>query len=607
MGLLMATTGAWGEAGLDETLTETLPDTLTDTQPAVPTPAESEPDHPNVAFYRSWSMDRDNNGLDDRIDDRLSNARGNEPVFLVLHYARAPTEADIAYLTINFPVTRPYLFQNFDMIQLLAPLSAAPALRDAPGVVAVELFEPPRPELDTSAATIRARQATGIPIIDGYNHTLAVHETLGLRGQGMVIAIVDTGVDTTHESLQGKIVSKPGPAGVPLYGGVNTAQSLPIGCIDPVDNMLHGTHVAGIALGDGGPGDRYRGIAPEARLVDVQISLPGGLGTGMLIGFDWIISFNKGETCYGDPGDDAIDVVNLSYGAGGNNPDNSQARAINRIVQEGMVFVVSAGNSGPGEGSLTKGPDAAVFVANSDDRNTVLRDDHILAIGSSRGPRTDDGDREHLDELRPDVAAPGTSVTSAMLYSQQGYIGLSGTSMAAPHVAGVAALMLQANPDLRPFALAHEHKLGHEGSVPVRDLLQQTAQYKNETNGPEPQMTATGKFDLPWNNAWGYGLIDAYTAVQLAQNSLAVHPGGPYIDATDTNQTLHPMTHVDPAELDFHWQVHTAPAASDLHDWVADEPEPDFTPDVPGDYRLRITVSDSDGREGNASVILTAQ
>jgi hypothetical protein len=154
-------------------------------------------------------------------------------------------------------------------------------------------------------------------------------------------------------------------------------------------------------------------------------------------------------------------------------------------VEEGIVVVQAAGNSGPGSETIISPGNAfnIITVGAIDDSNTADIADDTLASWSSRGP-TGDG------RPKPDVVAPGVNIWSVEL-GTQGYHQLSGTSMAAPHVAGTVALTLHANPDLTP--------------AQVKAILRQTARLNNNLNG----LTVNDR---------GHGIIDAYEAVQLAQS-----------------------------------------------------------------------------------------
>ncbi len=168
------------------------------------------------------------------------------------------------------------------------------------------------------------------------------------------------------------------------------------------------------------------------------------------------------------------------------------------------MAVVAAGNDGPDNNGFTGmgAADNVITVAATDDIDTIDRSDDIIASYSSRGPRTDDGDGNPYDELKPDVAAPGTGITNAEFdrygdgsgngYGPRG----SGTSYATPNVAGIVALILEANPDLTPEL--------------VKEILRFTAERRGNATFPE--------LDPFWNKDFGYGIVDAYRAVKVAED-----------------------------------------------------------------------------------------
>lgn len=166
-------------------------------------------------------------------------------------------------------------------------------------------------------------------------------------------------------------------------------------------------------------------------------------------------------------------------------------------------MVVAAGNDGPNNRGFSPpaSADGAIVVGAVDDRGTVDREDDEVADFSSRGPRASDGDDDPYDELKPDVVAPGVDITSlANSFSTlpaAGYVTASGTSFSAPIVAGVVALMLEANPSLTPRQ--------------VREILHITAEARGEPYDPSLPFPHS-----KWNPAYGYGIVNAYEAVRMA-------------------------------------------------------------------------------------------
>ncbi|GAA3038494.1 S8 family peptidase [Actinokineospora globicatena] len=235
----------------------------------------------------------------------------------------------------------------------------------------------------------------------------------GLTGAGVTVGVVDTGIDQTHPDLAGREVGERNFTDDP----------------SAEDVVGHGTHVASIVAGGGA---KYRGVANGAKVLDAKaLSRDGGQLSWIIAGVEWAV-------------DSGAKVVNLSLGASDTPEVDPLEETVNRLTAErGTLFVVSAGNSGPSSQSVgTPGSaDAALTVG------SVERDDTV-SFFSSRGPRVGDG------AIKPDVTAPGSGIVAAKAANgvigdpvEPGYVGLSGTSMAAPHVAGAAALLAQQHPE----------------------------------------------------------------------------------------------------------------------------------------------------------------
>ncbi|GAA1853093.1 S8 family peptidase [Myceligenerans crystallogenes] len=241
----------------------------------------------------------------------------------------------------------------------------------------------------------------------------------GWTGDGVRIAVVDSGVDAEHPDLAGAVVAARDFTGL---GSV-------------ADAVGHGTHVASIAAGRGVADPANRGVAPDADLLNARVLDADGAGFE-----SWIIS---GMTWAAEQG---ADVVNLSVGAPGSWTDGSDpmARAVNRISREsGALFVVAAGNDGGRRTVNTPGSATRALTVSAVD------DHDELAGFSSTGPRTGDA------YPKPEIAGPGVGIVAARAAGtsmgrivDENYVAADGTSMATPHVAGAAAAVLEKRPGL---------------------------------------------------------------------------------------------------------------------------------------------------------------
>lgn len=265
-----------------------------------------------------------------------------------------------------------------------------------------------------------------------------------LTGRGVTIGIIDTGVDYGHQDLGGCLGFNCKVVGG--YDFVNKDN-------DPMDDNGHGTHVAAIAAGNG----VLKGVAPEAKIYAYKVLDKSGSGYM----FDIIQAIERSM----DPNqdgkyDDYLRVINLSLGANNGNPNDPLALAVDNASLNGVVVVVAAGNSGPAKKTInTPGVAREAITVGAIDSFERIAD------FSSRGfvEFSENGNNKIL--IKPDVVAPGVNICAAKsrqnyLYStnrnristciDDKHIALSGTSMAAPHVAGVAALLKQKYPHWGP-------------------------------------------------------------------------------------------------------------------------------------------------------------
>ncbi len=352
------------------------------------------------------------------------------------------------------------------------------------------MFTPEALALDVSVRAINARPS------DEYSPKTAWE--LGYTGKGVNIAVIDTGVDEEHADLNGKSV-----AGVD-FTIPETFLTPRNGEFNPDDNAGHGTLCAGIGLGSGKKDEQYKGVAPDSKLLDLKTNTDGRqLGSqtqtvqqhteAILEAFDWVI--NNKDTF-------EIDVISISESCGGfSDGSDPLGQKANQVVESGVVMVTAAGNqhSDGYDGFRSfRAADHTITVGAIDDKNTILREDDAIADFSNWGPRLNDNDDNPYDEMKPDVVAPGRNIigpcNSERRIETTGYRESGGTSFACPHVAGVVALMLEANQELNPFH--------------VKEILHITAEPRGEPSYPD--------LNRKYNLGYGYGLLDAYAAVKLA-------------------------------------------------------------------------------------------
>ena len=289
----------------------------------------------------------------------------------------------------------------------------------------------------------------------------------GTRGAGVVVGVIDTGVDFTHPALAAAWRGNDGDLDASWH--VSTGENYPV----PGDGSGHGTHVAGSILG--APPGEVIGVAPQARWIASKGLNDAGNGSasGLLASFEWMLAPG------GDPAN-APHVVNNSWGSPGQPNSTVFWEAVEMWVAAGIVPVFANGNDGPGD-STASAPGSfphTIGVGATDEHDR-------LAWFSSRGPIVWDG----VPHQKPQVSAPGWQVLSSL--PGGGYGLASGTSMAAPHVTGVVALMLSANPTLTIDQ--------------IRTGLEVTAR-------SAPHMAA-----LP--EGYGAGVVDAHAAVTWAAHS----------------------------------------------------------------------------------------
>jgi serine protease AprX len=326
---------------------------------------------------------------------------------------------------------------------------------------------------------------------------------LGFTGQGVVVAGQDTGYEWDHPALIGQYRGWNGITATHDYNWhdaihANTHGYNRCGVDSPVPcgDQTHGTHTMGTIVGDDGLGSQI-GVAPGARWIGCR-NMDNGWGTPTtyIECFEFFLApYPVGGTP--DQGDPALapHAINNSWTCPsyeGCNPDTLEL-IVGNVRAAGILVVASAGNRGPGCDTVDDPPALYEDVFSAGATGTS----DAIASFSSRGPAHWYGIR------KPDVTAPGVGIFSSALGG--GYTTLSGTSMAAPHVTGVAALVWSAAP----------HFIGDVAGT--EQVLEATARPRTTT-----QLCGDDLLNAVPNNVYGWGIVDAQAAVERASQLLAV-------------------------------------------------------------------------------------
>lgn len=255
----------------------------------------------------------------------------------------------------------------------------------------------------------------------------------GLTGKGSLICSFDTGVDGDHPALANKWRGN-------FTESASAAWYAPRGDSLPYDNLGHGSHSMGVMLGS--TATDTIGVAPDAQWISAAVIDQGAnlssTVADILSAFDWVINPDGDMSTM----DDVPDVLNSSWGVPQSiysNCDNTFWTAIENIEAAGIVAIFAAGNEGPDPQTLRNPADLAGSPLNSIAVGSVNQNTNVIADFSSRGPSSCNG------AIKPDIVAPGVNIYSS--YKNGTYYLMSGTSMSAPFISGLVALMRQYNPE----------------------------------------------------------------------------------------------------------------------------------------------------------------
>ena len=441
-------------------------------------PVESDQEPAEEGWWVDTTVDRNDNGIGDMVE-----VHQKHPLFLdeentlplIIDFSFTPGDAEIQMLQENVDYRHQWTLKGIDALAGRVPVEHILEASKLPGVVMIEL---------DGILTVTNGDAAVLHGVD-----TAWAET-GYDGSGTTVAIIDTGIDGNHSGLddQDDDPATHDPKIIGFYDPVNNP-SLRNGTeVFPYDDQGHGSHCAGTTAGTGAPNYDHPGMAPQASLVGVKVLDAGGSGSfaTVMAGMEWTVEkrhqFN-------------IRVASMSLGGPGaiewtSSEEDSVNRYANTMVENGIALFIAAGNNGVSGQIGTPG--------SSEDAITVgaLDKDSAIAVYSSQGP-TEEG------RIKPNFAFVGSDVMSVAHNTGDGYVAFSGTSMATPGAAGVAALMLQSNPKLRPLEL--------------RNIMQESATYRQchymFANEPCAEDLIPKNRQ---NNVYGHGEVRALDALMWA-------------------------------------------------------------------------------------------
>ena len=427
-------------------------------------------------------MDLNGDGIHDAIwiaieSDLHDWVDANDTISVIVDFDHQPTSEDQEMLEREVDFRTQFRYHLIDSIAGRVAVEDIVELSELPGVVLIEL---------DGILTIQMNDVNdvhGIPMI---------WEDTGYTGKGSVVSIIDTGIDSEHVGLDdldddnstndSKVIA--------FYDAVNNPDKTNGTEVKAYDDQGHGSHCAGITAGTGAPTHEYVGVAPQAQLVGVKVLDEGGSGSfaTVMAGMQWTVDKRH---------DFSIRAASMSLGGFGliewtSSEEESVNRMANEMVRSGVALFIAAGNAAVSAQIGTPGSAEDVITVGALDKDTSI------AVYSSQGP-TEEG------RVKPNIAFVGSSVMAPEANSGDGYVGYSGTSMATPGAAGLAALMYQANPDLSPFD--------------IRNIMQETSTYRQchymLANEPCAEDLIPKNRQ---NNVYGHGHVEGLPALLEAAN-----------------------------------------------------------------------------------------
>ncbi len=443
-----------------------------------PVNAEISDDNSEEGWWVETTVDRNQNKIGDMVELHKDNPiflDDDETLPLIIDFDHTPSQVEIELLIREVNYQHQWTLKHIDALAGRIPADSILDTIALPGVVMVEL---------DSILTIMNGDSAVLHGVD------QVWQNTGYDGAGSTVAIIDTGIDGAHASIDDldDDNSTYDPKVIGFYDPVNNPTLTNGTEVFPYDDHGHGSHCAGTTAGTGAPNYDHIGMAPQAFLVGVKVLDGGGSGSfaTVMAGMQWAVDhrfeFN-------------IRAASMSLGGPGpiewtSSEEDSVNRYANEMVRAGIALFIAAGNSAVSGSIGTPGSAEDVITVGALDK------DSGIAIYSSQGP-SEEG------RIKPNIAYVGSNVMSVEANSGDQYTDMSGTSMATPGAAGVAALMYQANPDLSPFD--------------IRNIMQETATYRRceymLKNEPCIEDLAPKNRQ---NNVYGHGEVRALDSVMEA-------------------------------------------------------------------------------------------
>jgi serine protease AprX len=422
-------------------------------------------------WWENTRMDKDKNHIHDILDMALEQGKFIEDgkISVLVDFDHMPTELDEELLIQEVDFNPNWRFHHIPIISGLIDVDRIDDLLNVEGVVFLTLNGELHILLDNAI---------------GIHHVDTVWD-FGYTGEGVSVAIIDTGIDPNHVGINDfdDDPTTDDPKVVAFYDALDGSGDDGSGTTQAYDDHGHGSHCAGITAGTGSIDDGpmstgetpYRGVAPGATLVGVKVLDGSGSGSfaEVMKGMEWTID---NQIKY--------NIRSASMSLGGawvseltQEQEERVTTLANEMVAHGIALMIAAGNSAAYGTIGTPGAAKDVITVGA------TEDSRQLAVYSSKGPT-------HEGQIKPNIAAIGSAVMSVEANSGNAYVSMSGTSMATPMVAGMAVLLHQANPDLQPLM--------------IRSILETTAEYRWLSHPVRP------------NNDYGWGFVEMDMALAEA-------------------------------------------------------------------------------------------